>query len=31
MDIGSAMICEEAIHEIREMGLFIDSWEWGST
>ncbi|WP_242066326.1 hypothetical protein [Brevibacillus laterosporus] len=28
MDIGSTTICEEAINEIRNLGLFIDLWRW---
>lgn len=28
MDIGSAIICEEAINEIKKIGLFIDLWKW---
>ncbi|MFB0844499.1 hypothetical protein [Paenibacillus oleatilyticus] len=28
MDIGSSVIREDAIMEIRNLGLFIDLWEW---
>lgn len=28
MDIGSSIICEDAINQIKETGLYIDLWEW---
>lgn len=27
MDIGSSIVCEAAIYEIKKLGLYIDLWD----